>query len=188
MGEFIITTLQQAPFHALAVVSIVIAGGLLSFFKDRLQKDFENFEKQMEVWTKSMGQHMRETRTSLDTHKEAMGKATKAINGDMLSIKENIFSLKTEVVSSVENLKVWTAKLERGVEKNAHQVEMVTQKFDEKIASVVRVQEQINELFGKVTVLGEQTDNNTKTTKQVIEVLQNHKRQINKLKGIGDDV
>lgn len=192
MGEFIIKTLEQAPFHALAVVAIVLAGYLALYFKQRLVKDFEGFGQRLDLWTRSMGQHMRETRYALNEHQESMGKASKAINGDMLRIRESVFELKQDINTQIESLKVWAGELERGVEKNAHQVGMAIEAFDEKIAFVVRLQNQIADIHGKIILIEKDAatqrwtvEKHNEHFERVAKLLKHHKAEIDRLKSGG---
>ena len=104
--------------NAIVICALFITTWLIIYFKNRLAEDFAIMRTQM-----------LETRKEMQTHSENMGKATKAINGDMLQIKENIFELKRDVMDKIEILKSFTSDLQRRNETLAHQLNLTEEKF-----------------------------------------------------------
>ena len=77
---------------------MAITGYVLNDFKNRLERGVatmaRNFEEQLGL-----------TRKILRQHSEDLGKATKAINGDMLKIKDNIVNFKNELFSEMNEIR-----------------------------------------------------------------------------------
>ena len=113
--------------NAIVICALFITTWLIIYFKNRLAEDFTIMRAQM-----------LETRKEMQTHSENMGKATKAINGDMLQIRENIFLLKQDVMDKIEVLKGFTAELQRRNETLAHQLNLTTDKFEEKFGKILK--------------------------------------------------
>ena len=173
----------------ITIISLVIAIYLVVYFKKHLFKRFEGFEANMSTWSNSIEFHMKETRTALSSHTDSMGKATKAINGDMLKIRENVFELKQEIIIKIEDLKTFTSQLLRDTEILAHHLELTTQKFDDKFGRIIEFRETLNHLHGQVTQLDELTGKfkimhagHLRNISDISKVLKNQKEEIETIK------
>lgn len=160
--EGLITFVVEHPGSAVTVVALSLAclfGWLLfgSFKKqvEDIQKYHDNFGDRFELMKSSVERDLSITRTALTNHREDMGKATKAINGDMLKIKENIFELKRELLVKVDEAQLQVANLEREARALAHVLELTTEKFEAKFGKIIQFKEELAAAHGKIIRLEE---------------------------------
>jgi len=136
-----------------------------------------------------MEKHMTETKRALNKHSEDMGKATKAMNGDMLKVKESMFALKQEVMDKIEEMKNFAAYLERETRAMAQALELTTEKLDEKFGRIIEIKKELEMLNGKVIRVEENQGKfhiEIIKTKERLEaagrLLQNQQEEISRIK------
>jgi len=91
-------------------------------FKDRLEGGVEKFYS-------NISQDLRVTQKALMEHRDSMGKCTKAINGDMLTIKQDFISFKTELFEQHQSLKSKFSDLQKEGEALTHRLQMSIEKY-----------------------------------------------------------
>jgi chromosome segregation ATPase len=153
--EQIISLFVDDPMKAIAVCSVFLASFLAVALYKRLKKDFQGFESKMDRYETAIEHHATETKKALATHSENMGRATKAINGDMLKIKESVFELKRELVLKLDEARAHVAHLERQTLAMSQALLLTTEKFDEKFGRIIEFKKEIETLHGKVLRLEE---------------------------------
>lgn len=153
--ESTISMFATDPLKAIAVCAVFLATYFIIQAKKRLEKDFNGFEKKLEVYDRSFEHHARETRKALSEHQDAMGKATKAINGDMLKIKENLFELKRELIVKVEEARAQVASLERESKAMSHALSLTTEQFEAKFGRIIEFKKELETAHGKIIRLEE---------------------------------
>lgn len=153
--EAIITMFATDPLKAIAVCAVFLATYLIIAAKKRLENDFKGFETKLSVYERSIEFHASETRKALAVHSDHMGRATKAINGDMLKIKENIFELKRELIQKVDEARTQVASIEREAKAIAHALQLTTEQFEVKFGRIVEFKKELEIAHGKIIRLEE---------------------------------
>ena len=184
-----ISMLVTDPLKAIAVSAVFLATYLIISAKKRLEKDFQRFESKLGIYERSIEHHASETRKALATHSDHMGKATKAINGDVLKIKENIFELKRELIVKVDEAHSQVASIEREAKAIAHALQLTTEQFEVKFGRVIEFKKEIELAHGKIIRL-EETSGTFKIDLikhkewfgQVAKSLQVHKSELDALR------
>ncbi len=128
--------------HLLDWLALGLLGLVAWFIKkeySRSEEQMKSFSDKMTVWEASIKKHFADTRTHLAMHSDSMGKATKAINGDMLKIRENLFEVKQELFDKIEKTKTDSSEL------------------DQKIGRVIELKKDISMAHGKIIHLEENT-------------------------------
>lgn len=158
----IISLLKSDPVKAVAVLLIVMCAVLFFDLRRRFSKDIigfnvsiNGFTKKMTYWEEQIRNHTAETGKNLLRHSEDMGKATKAINGDMLKIHESFLALKEQTLTEIEKLKTFGGALERQFLLLAQKNEMTLEAMDQKFGRVIEIKKNLEQLNGKVTLIEE---------------------------------
>jgi predicted nucleic acid-binding Zn-ribbon protein len=145
MKEFFELLLNN-PEKAVILALAVIASGLFLHVKNQFVGQLKGFTTKMDLWESSLKLHMGETDRSLKTHSEDMGKATKAINGDMLKIKEEVFELRKTISLDIEMLKSFISEVERNLLKTSENSKIVIQ-------SLARMRSELNTINSKLITI-----------------------------------
>lgn len=153
--EAIISMFVTDPLKAIAVCAVFLATYFIIAAKKRLEKDFQGFENKLSVYERSIEFHASETRKALAVHSDHMGRATKAINGDMLKIKENIFELKRELIQKVDEARAQVASIEREAKAIAHALQLTTEQFEVKFGRIIEFKKELETTHGKIIRLEE---------------------------------
>jgi len=153
------------PLKAVIVILLCVVVWFIQEDFSRRKKQFESFEAKLEYWEETFQKKLSETRTALRLHSEDLGKATKAVNGDMIQIKEHIFSLKETLIDQIEFLKSESAKLERQLILSVQKHELASEKFEQKLESVKNIKSELEETKGKIILI----DTETKQAKVMLE-------------------
>lgn len=177
------------PIKAVAVIAVAL---VLYFIKRDYQDrevQFKGFEDRLKSWDKSIYSHMRETRDTLIRHSDDMGKATKAVNGDMLKIKETVYELKHDVHEELISTKNLLAAVQRDTDMMTTRLEYAIKTFDDKYGRVIDFKRDLDLMIGKVTKLEESTGElqiknikHQENMSQVAQALNVQQSQIEQLK------
>lgn len=177
------------PEHAATICSVFLAALLISLLAKKLVKDFNSFESRLAQWEISVSGHMSETRRSLAHHSDDLGKATKAINGDMQKIKESVFELKQDLLSRIESMREIAGHLERQVKMLAVAVKTTTERFEEKYGKIVELRQALDEGYGKIIRLEgsaksvrEELIKHEEWFRKIAKTLTDHKDDLSKIK------
>jgi hypothetical protein len=185
--EKLLSAISQDPRHAVFILSILLAGYLLKIFLDRLRQDFNRFENKMAKWEISMAEHMTNTQMGLATHSADMGKATKAINGDMLRIKDNLFELKQGLLDKIQSVRDFTNNLEQEFRAVAINMKATTDRFEDRFGGTVELKQELDDAYTRITVLEsdvkllrERGDKHTEWFEKVARSLDKHQTALKK--------
>lgn len=191
----IIDSFIQDPTKGIALGAVFLASYFIVADRKRRESDFKSFEGKLSVWEKSTHDNMSSTRSALSKHSEDMGKATKAISGDMLQIKESIFELRQGLLTKIEELREFASKLERDTRSVAQSFDITVEKFDERFGRVIQLREEINIAHGKIIQLEEKTGQfhvniakSDKRFQQIASALALQKTEIEKLQKRRDEI
>lgn len=109
--------------------------------------------------------------TALSDHSTNMGKATKAINGDMLEIKKSVFTLRKEIALEIKVLKDEASIVSREFESLRSRMEITVEKFDQRYGDLIKLKNEVEENLGKIIVVGRTAKENKEdiiATKRVL--------------------
>lgn len=178
------------PIRAIALAAIAVATYFIIAFKKNLEKQFTSFETQMSDWTGSIKNHMTETKAELRTHSENLGKATKAINGDMAKIEKSVFELKRDVLERTAELQKFATALESETKTLAQVFELNVDRYNEKLGQITEVKNKLATAYGKIERLEETTGNfrilvgkQKEQLTAAARILKRHEDELTKLKG-----
>ena len=148
---------MELIFSILGAALLGIVGFVATDFKSRMER---GVNKLADSFEKQLGS----TRNLLRQHSADMGHCTKAINGDMLKIKDDILNFKNELFDQIQDLKKEFTDIERKNEILATRMEMSTDKYNARSTDikntidliksyehqVKHVRQSQNELFSKI--------------------------------------
>lgn len=130
----------------------------------------------------------KELRKALNENMDAMGKATKAINGDMLKIEKSVFEIKKEINDDIEFLKGKSSDINRDFQDLGQRLELAIEAFDERYGRFVQFGERLREQESKVYLLEQSTgkihqvsEKNAKTLSLLEQSLKNMLKTIKML-------
>lgn len=177
------------PIRAIAICAIFVATYFILAFKKNLEKQFKSFETQMDDWTGTIKKHMTDTRSELKTHSENLGKATKAINGDMNTIERSVFNLKKDVLERTAQLQQFAVELESETQKLSQVFATNVDRFELKLGQIVELKKELATAYGKIErlegttgelriLIGKHKDH----LKAAGKILKHHQSQLDALK------
>lgn len=194
--EGLITFIAQNPSSAL----IVIALGLACLFAYLLFQNFktqigeakttaEKFTDKMDGIKESLEAKLQSTNLLLNSHREDMGKATKAINGDMLVMKEKVFELKQDLILEIAKVQGNTQETGRALELARETSKLAIDNLNEKLGRVILIEKNIEIYGAQITKLQEGVGQNSAEyakSKQwfvsIAQALKAHKEQLEAIK------
>lgn len=194
--EGLITFVAQNPSSFLIVVSLALACLfaylLFQNFKTQITKASEaaeSFTDKMDAIKISLENKLQATNLLLNSHREDMGKATKAINGDMLLMKEKVFELKQDLISEIEKTKYLSQETGRNLELARETSKLAIDSLNEKLGRVILIEKSLETYGSQITKLQEGvgrgvTDQarNDQWFSSVAQALKAHKAQLEELK------
>lgn len=167
MDDFV-ALFRSDPIKALACAAVLLAGFLFLELKRRFSHDIirfettiESFAQKMSYWETQIRNHMGQTGKDLLKHSEDMGKATKAISGDMLKIQEHVFNMKQSIVTEIESLKKFSGSLEREFLAFVGKTENISETLTERFGRIIEVKKELEIQLGKVVQIEENTGKQT---------------------------
>lgn len=140
----------ESPVRALAFVLMLACVALLEIIRRSFFKRIEDNEKKLETFERSIGSHFKQTRVALASHSDDLGKATKAVNGDMLQIQKEVFTLKSDLLQRTVELETYARQLEHRTAGLAQVFQGTVDNFDLKLAHIVNLRKELESLHGKV--------------------------------------
>lgn len=194
--EGLITFVAQNPSSFLIVVSLALACLfaylLFQNFKTQITKASnaaEMFTDKMDMIKVSLENKLQATNLLLNSHREDMGKATKAINGDMLAIKEKVFELKQDLILEIEKTKHLSQETGRNLELARETSKLAIDSLNEKLGRVILIEKSLETYGSQITKLQEGvgrgvTDQarNDQWFSSIAQALKAHKAQLEELK------
>lgn len=188
--EAFISLFMNDPIKGAAVGLLILVAWFIKRDYARRDSQFTAFQDKLARWETSVKHHMKETVTSLRTHSDDLGKATKAVNGDMLKIREQFFELKTELIDKIEEQRHFASHLERHAQALAQTMDLTIEKFEEKFGRLIHFKKELELAHGKIIKIEEANGKATvdianvhRWIKETVNpVLQKHREEIEKLK------
>ena len=163
----IIKIFVEDPLKGLLIAAIT----LLIYF---IKKEAKSREKQIKDQAEAVNAIQKDYTEKATDLQEAMGKATKAINGDTLRVREELFNLRQEIIKEVESVKNHASELSRRTEALVHNLNMTTERFDDKFGRLIELKEKVDYSYGRVVHI------EASVGEQAI-ALKKHKEQIAKI-------
>lgn len=156
----------------------------------RRETQLTEFKKDLTKIERNMSAHMHSTRSALETHSENMGKATKAINGDMQRIQAAAFEMKSELLQKIGEVQEAAMKLAYDTKTLAQVGQMAAEKLEERFEIIRTIKDEIKTLHGKVYRL-EETSGDFRVTvakheerhRQIAQALDSQRKQLDDLRG-----
>lgn len=145
------------PLSAISVVMFALLAWFIKRDYARRENQFKRFGATFSNWEKELATQAAKTKTALSLHSEDMGKATKAINGDMLEIKKEFFQLKQELFEKMGEAQNAVSHIEREAKALIHGLQMAVEKLEGKFGKVSEYKEEIEKTWGKIYSLEENT-------------------------------
>jgi hypothetical protein len=170
------------PAQALAFLFLAVIVGLLELIRRVAFERFRLHEARLIGYEKSFTENLKQTRVVILRHSDDMGKATKAINGDMLMIQEKVFGLRQDFVQKSSELAIFGRELEQKTIALAHVFEANVEKFDAKLAHIINLRKELATLTGKVEQVETATGQFRITMGNVGKILKKHEDEIRGLK------
>jgi chromosome segregation ATPase len=148
------------PSAALTLLSVLIACGmgyaLYSMWLKRtveMNQRWEEAETRFTIRSASIETSLSDTRKDLALHREDMGKASKAIAGEMLKTKEKIFELKQEISSQVDEIRRFSAEVHRSMVLANETAKVAIENLNEKIGRVIVIEDKMATMESLITKL-----------------------------------
>lgn len=160
--EGLITFIAQNPSAAVIVVAIALAclfayllfGSFKSQVTD-MKKHHDTFGDRFEFIKAAFDRELSATRAALLSHREDMGKATKAITGDLLKVSERVFELKQEMTRELLNLRALATDTGRNLELANQVSKLAIENLNEKLGRVILIEKTIETYGAQITKLQE---------------------------------
>lgn len=190
--ESLVEFITKNPGSALIAVSLALACLfaylLFQSFKDRV-RSIETILDAMVSRTEAFGESIRKDLSNLKhalyEHQDSMGKATKAINGDVLQIKEKMFEVKLELMTEVERLEKLLEQSRHNLQLANENSRMAVDTLAQKLGRVIvieeglRTQEQrVKEVEQRIKAGESVNDTHRKWFSAVAQTLQKHKESL----------
>lgn len=156
----------QSAVSFLAVILACFMGFLLyrqwEKRSSQMEESFQVTETKFEIRSNSLEKAFSETRAEIHAHREDMGKATKAISGDMLKVKEKIFEMKSELADQVEDLRKFSSEIHRSMILAQETAKIAIDNLNEKLGRVIVIENKMQTFESYLTKLQE-SNGETKT-------------------------
>lgn len=182
----------QSAVSFLAVLLACFLGYLLyrqwEKNSEKLDQSFKDTEMRFEVRAKSLEESFSETRNEILKHRDDMGKASKAINGDMLKVKEKIFEMKSELSDQVDDLRKFSAEIHRSMILAQDTAKIAIENLNEKLGRVIVIENKMQTFESYLTKLQESNgESKTELLKHqgwIVEMAKSLKSQKAKLEAL----
>lgn len=143
-----------------------VALAIALFFGHKLFKQFESKVDQAETntanWSDEVQAELRGTKLAVATHSEDLGKATKAIAGDFLKMKEQLIDLRSDISKSADQLRHDLTKTMSELALIDQKTKFISDHVTEKTGKVIIVEQKMIALEDTMTKLVRATNANTK--------------------------
>lgn len=166
--EWLFDLLFKNPMQAIAVVAIIcacwFAKELFNKFKEEvreLKKSGGEVHQQMIAHRNAVAKSFQQYREMLDEHKGDMGKATKAIQGDLLRAGERVFELKQEMTRELINLKAMAVDTESNMKLANEVSKLAIENLNEKLGRVILIEKSLDIYGAQIAKLQEGTGKHT---------------------------
>jgi len=160
--ETLVEFIAKHPSAAVIVVALllacVFASLLFSSFKTRTESMEKNLEKTIDKFETISERNqikMVDMRDALNLHKDDMGKATKAIAGEFLMIKEKIFELRQDLSIEIDKVKSLAKDTQRSLELANTTSNIAIESLNEKLGRVIIIEKDIQTHSSQIVTLQE---------------------------------
>lgn len=120
----------------LAAICLYLLKVLLSSFLKKIEENTATNAS----WSNQVQAQLSSVKTDIDDHKDAMGKATKAINGDFLKIKESVLDLRSEIVKESLSMKNGLNEFKSELLLASQRAQFVSDSLAEKTGKIILVE------------------------------------------------
>lgn len=155
--EAIAEAITQNPQTALTLIAVLCALGfawlLFSSFKARVDKfetAVDDAGSRINFAQNAFDLKFNELKMALFHHSSDMGKATKAVQGDFLKMKEQILNLKQELISEVEKVKSLSIETTSSLKLANEITKLSIEGMNEKLGKIIVIEKEIDILKGQV--------------------------------------
>lgn len=160
--EAIAEAITQNPQTALTLVAVLCALGfawlLFSSFKARVDKfetAVDEAGSRINFAQNAFDLKFNELKSGLFTHSSDMGKATKAIQGDFLKMKEQLLNLKQELISEVEKVKALSLETTSSLKLANEITKLSIEGMNEKLGKIIVIEKEIDILKRQLPIVQE---------------------------------
>ena len=179
----------QNPWQVIASLVLLVAIYFFQKYNSRIENTVDKFIDRVNGMLASNELKQKETRDELIAHKDSMGKATKAINGDMLRIEKSVFSLKQDLSNELQNIKNETSRITREFDTLSNNLKLSVEGFNDRYGALIEFKKKIETNLGKIILVEENTgknrvliSQNKKDLAQFKEIVTNFKKELNEIK------
>lgn len=162
--------INSHPEHAVTILALAFVGFILylvsKFAIKQIVHHFNAFSEKQAKWEVLIAGHMSDTRKAMATHSEDLGKATKAVNGDMLEIKESVFDLKKELLDRGQELRDLVSKVQHEVKLQAVGVNALAERFEAKYGGIIELRGDLEQAFGRIVQIEDTQQASQRQTRQ----------------------
>lgn len=151
----LVKLILENPLQVVTIVALLLVGFLVielyRAFKNRLGKSDEDFTEN----SKLIRVDLKETRHELRAVRDSLGKATKALQGEMLTVKENLFQLKTELVTEINNVKSLSTQTAHALTLANETARVSMEALNEKYGKIIHIEKLLDTHSNQITKLQE---------------------------------
>lgn len=145
MDKFIDIFLQD-PFKAISIFAVILVGWFIKREHASRDKQFENFQNQMEAWKRQVSDISDDFVRTAREHQEFVGTSVVEMN-DQFRKAFSHMNLK------LDEMKKFIDQLDDGSKKAASAISSAIGSFQEEFGKITDVQKKIEDTYGKVILL-----------------------------------
>ena len=142
--------MSSASEKLLLVMFFSVAVYFLLDFKSRIEKSADKNKEAAEKNTKRNEVIYQYLKREIDSHKTAMGNATKAINGDFINLQKTVVSVEKLIYEELNKTKGQITLSQEKNKKNNKDLVKVFTHFDRKYGDVIKLAHAIDSANGRI--------------------------------------
>lgn len=169
----------------IGALAAIVAYFLIDF-KSTIDKTIQGFSEEMKTIQRELSKDLKSFGLRIDNHKDSLGRAGKAINGDMLEIRKSAMSLRESISEEISSMKSEVFKLESKASGLAGDIKISTKEFNDKFGQLIKMNEDVETTYGKVILLEKHFDKmgtkvrfNKEAHYKTKEILKRYREEIN---------
>lgn len=141
--EVVKNLLEQSAQTIVNIVLIAVCFWLLKIIYTMFSKRIESNETKMSEFFSEMSGEMKKTRDQVEQHSSNLGKATKAISGDFLKMRESIFNVQQDFFKEATDLKKSLSDTRSDLLMINQKNQYITEKLNEKNGKIIVIEKNI---------------------------------------------
>lgn len=150
----------------LLVIVFFLSKALLKSFTDKMDENTATTA----IWSKQVQDQLVKVTSDLDDHKDSMGKATKAINGDFLKMRESIIEVRNDFFKDSISLKKELSDTRADLLMIGQKTQFAADALNEKNGKIIMVENNM----AKVLSESKQNDENIKKVAREVGLIKKH--------------